>query len=292
LLFLTAFVIVFVAICLFCFVASMKLAAIVFRRPDLQWKTACLIAGASVVFGGASTFLGHAETILGLNPTVAVALQILTGVASWVLPIIWLKKVLDIRLMRSFGILVIYVIFSVIVASCVAFAVRTFAFHAFKISSGAMLPTLQVGDHLLSNKYVYRFSKPSRGEVIIFKYPQDRSKYFIMRVIAEGGDSIEIHDKQVLLNGEPIDDPWGRHVDPLIIPSGDDQEKKRDNFGPVSVPEGSYFVMGDNRDRSYDSRFWGYVKREDIKAKAFVMYWSEDPEVKNIRWHRLGMQIH
>lgn len=182
---------------------------------------------------------------------------------------------------------------ALVIALVLAFFIRSFVVQAFKIPSGSMLETLQIGDHLLVNKFLYglkipftdkvfiEVSDPEFGDIIVFEFPEDPSKDFIKRVIGLAGDVIEIRDKQVFRNGEKLEEDYIRHTDPNIIVGN------RDNFGPVTVPEGVCFVMGDNRDESYDSRFWGFVKRETIKGKAWILYWSWGG-LTDIRWDRIG----
>lgn len=189
---------------------------------------------------------------------------------------------------------------ALVVAILLAVVIRWGLVQAFKIPSGSMLPTLQIGDHLLVNKVLYgpripytgnrlfRIRAPRRGDIVVFAYPQDDSKDFIKRVIGEPGDTVEVKDKVVWINGKPIDDPWGVKVDPTVYPEG---FERRDNFGPVVVPQGSYFMMGDNRDKSYDSRFWGFVEDARIRGKAFILYWSWDAESFRPRLGRLGRLI-
>jgi len=189
---------------------------------------------------------------------------------------------------------------AIIIAILIAFFIRTFVVQAFKIPSGSMKPTLLIGDHILVSKFIYGvkipyFRKtlipvrdPKRGEIIVFIYPEDRSKDFIKRVIGVGGDTIEIRNKKIFLNGMPYEDKYGVYVDGFIIPGA---IQPRDNFGPVTVPKGSVFTMGDNRDQSYDSRFWGFVDLKDVMGKAYVIYWSWDKEERSLRWNRLGSLI-
>ena len=127
--------------------------------------------------------------------------------------------------------------------------------------------------------------QPQRGDIAVFIYPEDKSKDFIKRVIAVGGDTVEVRNKKVFINGEPMDDPHGVHVEDVIYPKS---IQRRDNMGPVKVPEGAIFVMGDNRDQSYDSRFWGFVKLEDVIGKAFIIYFSWDSDNSGVRWNRIG----
>jgi signal peptidase I len=186
---------------------------------------------------------------------------------------------------------------AIILAILIAFFIRTFVVQAYKIPSGSMKPTLLIGDHLLVTKFNYGvklpfirstlipFGEPKRGDIVVFIYPEDRSKDFIKRLIGLPGDKVEIRDKQILLNGLPWNDTHGVHSDSMIIPA---TVQPRDNFGPVTVPEGSIFVMGDNRDESYDSRFWGFVPLKDVLGKALVIYWSWNSEDSDIRWKRFG----
>jgi signal peptidase I len=133
---------------------------------------------------------------------------------------------------------------------------------------------------------------PKRGDVVVFTYPEDRSKDFIKRVIGIGGDTVQIRNKVVYVNGERIKDSHAFFQDKAIIPG---TFSPRDNFGPVTVPKDSYFVMGDNRDRSYDSRFWGFVKKNDLIGRALVLYFSlngrPDDLLHVVRWERIGEVI-
>jgi len=197
------------------------------------------------------------------------------------------KKILD--YIKSIGIAILIALF-----------IRAYIIQAFKIPSGSMIPTLLIGDHLLVTKFIYGinpplmdkkilvFDRPKRGDIIVFKYPEDPDRDFIKRVIAIGGDIVEGRDKKVFVNGVEIKEPYIRHSDSYIHPREDDP---RDNFGPIKVPEGKLFVMGDNRDQSYDSRFWGFVDLKDVKGKALVIYWSWDNEKNKPRLERIGKII-
>jgi signal peptidase I len=181
-----------------------------------------------------------------------------------------------------------------VIAVILAIIIRAFLVQAFKIPSSSMEPTLLVGDHILVNKFIYgvripftdtrwpRIESPSRGDVIVFIYPVDRSKDFIKRVVGVEGDTIEIRDKRVFVNGNPVEEPYAHHFANAIEPIG---QSPRDNLPPVTVPPGHFFAMGDNRDFSHDSRFWGYVPVEDVKGKAFIIYYSAQ-HVPDIRWER------
>jgi signal peptidase I len=190
---------------------------------------------------------------------------------------------------------------AIIIAIMIALVVRTFIIQAYKIPSGSMKPTLLIGDHILVNKFIYGIkipyfrkiifpvTDPRRGDIIVFIYPNDRSKDFIKRVIGLGGEKIEIKNKIIFINGKEYTDAIGVYSDKVIYPAA---MQPRDNFGPVTVPEGSLFVMGDNRDESMDSRFWGFVDLKDVEGKAFIIYWSWNHEDQNLRWKRLGSLLH
>lgn len=198
---------------------------------------------------------------------------------------------------------------ALIVAVVLALIIRTFLFQAFKIPSGSMLDTLLIGDHLLVNKFIYgtkipgaddrylSIRDPERGDVIVFEFPEDEGKSyferrdFIKRVIGLPGDLIEVKAKQVYVNGQPFSIPQELHKDQEMIPS---VASPRDFVGPIKVPDDNYFVMGDNRDFSFDSRFWGYVHKSKIKGLAFIKYWSWDSKgdlLHKIRFNRIGRPI-
>ena len=192
---------------------------------------------------------------------------------------------------------------AIIVAAILALIIRSFVVQAFKIPSGSMEDTLLIGDHLLVNKFIYGLDlpftddrilamrEPETGDIIVFEFPEDKDKPFfkrrdfIKRVIGTPGDTVAIRDKQVFLNGEPFNIPQEVHKEPNVSPG------PRDNMEKVLVPPGKYFVMGDNRDRSFDSRFWGFVDEETIKGLAFIKYWSWDREEFWPRWERIGRPI-
>lgn len=160
---------------------------------------------------------------------------------------------------------------SIVVAFVVAMIIRAFFIQAYKIPSGSMLNTLLIGDHLLVNKVAYIFSKPKRGDIIVFEYPLEPEKDFIKRVIAVPGDRIKMVNKKVFLNGQPLNEPYVRYESEMVFP---EYVNPRDNFEEITVPKGYYFVMGDNRDASFDSRFWGFVPEKSIKGEALIIYWS------------------
>jgi signal peptidase I len=186
---------------------------------------------------------------------------------------------------------------AILVAVLIALFIRTFVVQAFKIPSGSMKQTLLIGDHILVNKFIYGvkipylhktiipIETPQRGDIIVFKFPLDPSKDFIKRVIGIGGDVVESRDKQLFVNHKPLTHDHGFYTDPHIIPGN---IRPRDNFGPITVPENSLFMMGDNRDESFDSRFWGFVDLKAVDGNAFIIYWSWDSQNFRVRWSRLG----
>jgi signal peptidase I len=186
-------------------------------------------------------------------------------------------------------------------ALILALIIRTYAVQAFKIPSGSMLQTLLIGDHILVNKFIYGtkipfsddriliFTKPKRGDIIVFKYPEEPDRDFIKRVIGVEGDIVESKNKTVFVNGKPLKEPYAQHTDNSLRIGG---IEPRDNFGPYLVPKDKLFVMGDNRDQSFDSRYWGYVDMKGVRGKAFIIYWSWDSIEKFPRFGRIGNLIH
>lgn len=186
---------------------------------------------------------------------------------------------------------------AIIIAVILAMFIRTFVVQAFKIPSGSMKETLQIGDHILVNKFIFgvkipflrktliNVKNPERFDIVVFKFPEDPSKDFIKRVIGIEGDVVEIRNKKVYINHEPINDIYGQFTDPSFFPAGN---TPKDNFGPVKVPPHSIFVMGDNRDHSYDSRWWGFVDLKALEGKAMIIYWSWDGDNFGVRWNRIG----
>ena len=180
---------------------------------------------------------------------------------------------------------------SIVIAVILALFIRTFVVQAFKIPTGSMENNLLIGDHLLVNKFVVgptaspveRALLPvrpiKRGDVIVFKYPEEPSRDFIKRVIGLPGETLELRDKKVSINGSPLDEPYVHFLEPPGT-SAEFREVTstdvRERYGPVTVPPNQYFVMGDNRDNSQDSRYWGFLPRDYIKGKAVVIYWSYD----------------
>ncbi|HEX2191131.1 MAG TPA: signal peptidase I [Longimicrobiaceae bacterium] len=206
--------------------------------------------------------------------------------------------------------------------------IRTFVVEAFKIPTGSMERTLLVGDFLLVNKAVYgaevpgthtrfpAFAEPGRGDVVVFLPPHDPTKNYVKRLVGMPGDTLAMHDKVLFVNGEPQPEPYVRHIDPITDPGdpqmmwqlsylvGDRQARRsyrptRDNWGPIVVPEGKFFTLGDNRDNSEDSRYWGFIDKVSIKGRPILVYYSFEhdlanpiPWVTGVRWARIGSLIH
>ena len=200
------------------------------------------------------------------------------------------------------------------IALILALFIRSFIIQAFTIPSGSMLQTLQIGDYLLVNKFQYgvrwpyvfketnprasnwwarhtlvmgpeiiSVGDPEHEDIVVFEFPKNPSQDYIKRVIGIPGDTVEIRNKIVYRNGKKLDEPYTQFIRYGYSPG--------DNMAPITVPENKYFVMGDNRDESFDSRFWGFVDRTAIKGKALVIYWSAEG-LSSVRWNRIGSLVH
>lgn len=169
----------------------------------------------------------------------------------------------------------------IVVSVLLALIVRTYIVQAFRIPSGSMEDTLLIGDFLLVSKFLYRFTEPAPGDVVVFKYPLDPKRDFIKRCVAVEGQMVEIRGKALFVDGQSVPNPpRSKFVDHVTV-------ALRDNYGPVRVPAGHVFVLGDNRDNSRDSRYWGFLNKKLIKGKAFILYWSwkrmpGDPELAKL----------
>ncbi len=191
---------------------------------------------------------------------------------------------------------------ALLIAIVLALFIRAFVVQAFKIPSGSMEPTLLVGDHLLVNKFIYGiknpftgnpiidFKSPERGDIIVFKYPENPEIDFIKRVVAVAGDTVYMMNKQLYVNHLPV-------IEDFTVFRGDpEDDPMRDNFDPRVVPENSVFCLGDNRDKSHDGRFWGFVDLKLVRGKAFILYFSwnskSDTVLGKVRWNRFGKLLH
>ena len=199
---------------------------------------------------------------------------------------------------------------SILIAVILALFARTFIVQAFKIPTGSMENNLLIGDHLLVNKFVFAptmtplenmllpIDPIRRGDIIVFKYPEEPERDFIKRVIGLPGETLELRSKRVFINGTMLDEPYVHYLVPPDEENGGGEFDVRVQYGPVTVPPGMYFMMGDNRDNSQDSRYWGFMPQEYIKGKALFVYFSFGEEsglsglVSGIRWNRIFHQIH
>lgn len=181
---------------------------------------------------------------------------------------------------------------AIVIAFILFLGIRTFIIQAFHIPSGSMEPTLLVGDHLFVNKFIYRFRKPRRADIIVFKYPENPKKDYIKRIIGLPGENVEVKAKNVYINDRPLDEKYVFY----------DTSKLYNDFALRTVPPEKYFMMGDNRNNSRDSRRWGFLPARNIKGKALIIYWSWDldptvpwvkfwKKIRAIRWRRIGRII-
>jgi signal peptidase I len=178
---------------------------------------------------------------------------------------------------------------SIVIAVILALFIRTFVVQAFKIPTGSMEENLLIGDHLLVNKFIsgpavsslervlLPLATVKRDDVVVFKYPEEPDRDFIKRVIGLPGETVEVREKKVYINGKPLVEPFVHFLQPTATPSELHEITSfdvRERYGPVTVPPNQYFVMGDNRDNSQDSRYWGFLPSDYIKGRALVIYWS------------------
>jgi signal peptidase I len=194
---------------------------------------------------------------------------------------------------------------ALLVAGLFLVFVNTWVFRTFFIPSGSMENTLLVGDHLAVNRYIYGPAptklersllpsrEPRRGDIVVFRSVERPSEDLVKRLIGLPGDVIELRNKQLSVNGKPVADPYVIHKDPYVggVDNFNPKRIERDQFGPYRVPDDQYFVMGDNRDESYDSRFWGPLPRTYLKGRANLIYWSFGGEAPSAEWHGLGAQL-
>ncbi len=269
------------------------LGAKLFRIPRISFRNTFI---TYLLLFGLGMALGILTSLTNEVITDSILVQLLMALAAF-LGMIWIiRHRFDTTMLRAAGIYLFLIVGLIVIAG----SVRCFMIQAFRIPSGGMKPTLLVGDHILANKFIYGVkapfsgailipvTEPKRGDIVIFPFPEDPKKDFIKRVIGIPGDVVEIRNKRVFLNHQPMVDTYGVYIDPHVIPGG---AIPRDSFGPVTVPTGALFVMGDNRDHSYDSRFWGFVKKASVKGKATSIYWSWDRDSSMVRWHRIGSKV-
>src|ERR1051325_6095012 len=195
---------------------------------------------------------------------------------------------------------------SIVIAVILAFFIRTFVVQAFKIPTGSMEENLLIGDHLLVNKFVFGptatpiergllpVGRTRRRDVIVLKSPEEPERNFIKRVVGLPGETVELREKKVYINGKPLDEPYAHYLQPV---SGESELHEvtsfdvRERYGPVTVPPNQYFVMGDNRDNSQDSRYWGFLPRDYVKGKALLIYWSYESGREDYLDEGLGASV-
>ncbi|MGE4478381.1 MAG: signal peptidase I [Deferribacterales bacterium] len=177
---------------------------------------------------------------------------------------------------------------SLVVAVVIAMVIKGLLLQTYTIPSESMYSTLKVGDFLVLNRLEYIFSGPEKGDVVVFEYPLEPNKDFIKRVIGTPGDRIKMIDKQLYINGELQNEEYRRVNSQEPLPAA---ISTKDNFEEFTVPEGKYFMMGDNRDNSYDSRFWGFVDEDKIKGKALMIYWSMETPERNSAWSKFPLSF-
>ena len=273
-------------ILLFIQVVSLRLSVRIMRAGSITTGLTIALSLLSMLLSFFSLFVNYVTPLVGITDSNYYGLVILVNCMAVILVIVALKKKLDIRYLRATGLYFLWLALGILLSVPVAFAIKAYAYQAFEMPSGAMKPTILIGDHFVVKKYAYWLSMPKRNDIIIFIYPWDPKKLFIKRVVGIGGDRVEIRDKQVYVNGKAAE--AGFHADSRTLPRN---VSERDNFGPVETPREALFVLGDNRDQSYDSRFWGFVPMESVKAKAYFIYWSQDLKTGKIRTDRIGKWI-
>ncbi len=193
---------------------------------------------------------------------------------------------LKLKPILGYSLLVAVIIFhSTIIRPLLRNLIKQKYIQAFKIPSDSMFPTLLVGDMLLVDKHAYSNNNPKRGDVIVFQSPENPSKTLIRRIVGLGGETIEIKNTKVYINGSLWAEPYGVETDKTF------QSNERNTLDPFAIPENSYFVIGDNRDQKHDNTFWGIVDRKDVNGKAVKFYWSWDKHNSRVRWDRIGRDI-
>lgn len=270
----------------------------IFNIKDLTFKKALLTSLLLLLITAVSEIITLVFTLLNVDNII---FNLILSIALIVLNIYIFKVKFETTVLKSIGLYISLIV----IAVGSALLIRTNIVQAYKIPSGALKPTLVIGDHLLVNKFIYDYKEPSRGDLIVFPFPEDPSKIYIKRIIGVEGDKIEIKNDVLFLNDNEVQlSKVGDYNDDKI--SGADEyietlegssyhildiHEKNDNFGPIVVPENSLFVLGDNRDNSMDSRYWGFVDKTTVKGKAFVIYWSWDSNKSQVRWERIGNSL-
>jgi signal peptidase I len=268
------------------------------RNPFIAALLSLLAPGLGQIYNGKGA-LGLAFFLID------VALPFLWGLSGWlhryvgfialviVAIVFWLFTIVHAFIqarrikeagLRKYQTIPVYAFFIIISLGLTIFAPARFwkgplGISPYRITTEAMMPTLQTGDLLIADIKAYRDRAPARGDLIVFEYPPDPTKQFVKRAIALEGDSVEIRDKMVYINDQPIDEPYKVHKDSHVFTKNDplhSEDVVRDNFGPLKIPAGNCFVLGDNRDNSMDSRFFGALPVAKVKGRVLYIYWAKD----------------
>lgn len=171
--------------------------------------------------------------------------------------------------------MLIYFVCSMLVGPLASTYIKSNIVQAYKIPAGSMIPTLMIGDHMLVDKKLYKHASSAAGDIVVFPYPKNPAQDFVKRIVGVPADTVEIRDKQLFINGSKYEEPYVVNLDERVFPA---DTNPRDNVGPITVTDHSLFILGDNRDNSHDSRFWGFIDQEKVKGNAVTLYWSWDRE--------------
>jgi signal peptidase I len=269
-----------------------------FRIEGLTLKKALLTFLLLIPIAIIAEIITLGLTCLKLNN---VLFSIIFSITLLVLIIYILKVRFKTTILKAIGLYFSSIVFAV----CLALLIRTYIVQAFKIPSESIKPTILNGDHILINKLSYLVDEPNQGDLVVFPGPEDPSKDFLKRIIGVEGDKIEIKKGVLFVNDNKVqikkigkyNDDSTKNVEEYLESIGKNnyhilnENNFNDNFGPITVPENSLFVLGDNRDNSMDSRHWGFVDETTIKGKALLIYWSWDPKKNLVRWERIGNSL-
>jgi len=299
--------------------ASMKLAVNLIGKSALSWKKAILIP---IVWGSlyfTALYINYAQESINFVRTTASVAIVIINIFAIILVLVMIKRSLNVGILRTIGVFLLTLIFNFIVSLVLVITFNLFIFQSYKIPTGAMEETLQIGDQLLVVRNYLSFAPLKRGVIITFKAPPDMKKEYVKRVIGMPGDRLRVSEKKVFINGQPLDETYVRFrgVDNRVdFPPQNNSDwyfqfpnelrqtqRNPDDSLDYIVPLGYYFCMGDNRDNSFDSRFWGPVPVDNITGRPWLIYWSTENDIdeylgKNegsqgliIHWKRIGNKI-
>lgn len=276
-------ILLFILLSIFVFAPAIMIAlSYAFRAIPFTYKESLVISLQIAGIGMVFQLLEFA--IITWFPPIFSILNVILLIVLIVIIVSIIKR----KFRTTFPKAILIQVVNMVIAVVIAFVFKEYVIQAYKIPAGSNVPTILIGDHVLVNKYVYTFRQPQRNDWVIFKFPKDEKIDYLKRVVALPYDRVEIIDKKLYVNNQPVSEPFTVNSTTSVF---DKSQSPRDNFGPVTVPQNSYFVLGDNRDNSFDSRFWGFVKEDKIKGKAEVIYFSYDKEARSIRSERIGMKL-